>query len=133
MKYQVIFAVEQQNLALRSGQFFAKCFCKLYRRKSAANNNNSYGLHSSLLWLGWSISITLGCSRLQRDAKRFCLTSKNRNQAIPRISKKCEFYWNMAGVEFPQIANPVSPGCATSPVRGGNESRLRLKMPSPFL
>src|SRR4030095_13310508 len=45
MKYQMILAAEQKNLALRSRQFFTKRFCELYGRKPASDDNNSYGLH----------------------------------------------------------------------------------------
>jgi hypothetical protein len=45
MKHQMVFAVEQKNLALRSRQLFTKRFCELYCRKSASNNNNSYRIH----------------------------------------------------------------------------------------
>src|SRR5215472_14742751 len=46
MKNQMVFAVEQKNLALRSRQLFTKRFCELYGRKPASDDNNSYGLHS---------------------------------------------------------------------------------------
>jgi hypothetical protein len=45
VKHQMVLAVEKKNLALRSRQFFTKRFRELYGRKSASDNDNSYGLH----------------------------------------------------------------------------------------
>src|SRR5215467_5264161 len=101
MKYQMILAVEKKNLALRSRQFFTKRFCELYGRKPASYNNNSYGLH-------FLAPVTRGIAfmpLLQNDftagKTHLRFTPKRRNEAMLRLSKRCEFYWNMVGVELP--------------------------------
>lgn len=48
MKYHVVFAIEQQNLALGTAQLVAEGFCKLYGCKSSTNNDDSYFLIISL-------------------------------------------------------------------------------------
>src|SRR5262245_13881157 len=103
MKYQMILAVEQKNLALRNSQLFAKRFCELDGRKPASNNNNSYGLHS-LAPMTRVVDLHLSCGMQSTSTRRknhFHFVPKHRNEATPRISKTCEFYWNVVGVELP--------------------------------
>jgi hypothetical protein len=102
VKHQMILAVEKKNLALRSRQFFTKRFCELYGRKSASDDNNSYGLHSIApmtrlvdFHFSWMQSVST------RRKKHFRFAPKHRNEARLRISKMCEFYWNAVGAQLP--------------------------------
>src|SRR6266481_4155191 len=45
MKHHVVLAVEQENLALGSGQLVAKSFRELYGRKSSTDDDHSDLLH----------------------------------------------------------------------------------------
>src|SRR5262245_58281233 len=83
MKHQMILAVEQKNFALRRRQVFTKRFCELYGRKSASNDNNSYGLHS-LAPVARLIDFPLPL----RAAVDFNATLKNISVARPRIGTK---------------------------------------------
>jgi hypothetical protein len=102
VKHQMILAVEKKNLALRNRQFFTKRFCELYGRKSASDDNNSYGLHSIApmtrlvdFHFSWMQSVST------RRKKHFRFAPKHRNEARVRISKMCEFYWNAVGAQLP--------------------------------
>src|SRR5215470_12414784 len=98
MKHQMILAVEQKDFAFRRRQVFTKGFCELYGRKSASNDNNSYGLHSLApvaRLIDFPLPLRAAVDFNAALKKHFRCTSKHRNETIPRISKTCEFYWNV--------------------------------------
>jgi hypothetical protein len=45
MKYHVVLTAEQKDFALGRGQFAAQSFCKLHRRKSSTDDDDSDWFH----------------------------------------------------------------------------------------